>query len=62
MRLNYQFDEDFKIFEKYIKITELKEMINKIMDSVQILLNQSSGDNKIPKLILNQSFIIKKKL
>jgi len=60
VRLNYQFDEDFKIFEKYIKITELKEMINKIMDSVQILFNQSSGDNKIPKLILNQSFIIKK--
>ena len=59
VRLNYQFDEDLKIFEKYIKITELKEMINKIMDSVQILLNQSSGDNKIPKLILNQSFMIK---
>ena len=60
VRFNHQFDEDLKIFEKYIKITELKEMINKIMDSVQILLNQSSGDNKIPKLILNQSFIIKK--
>ena len=58
-RLNYQFDEDLKIFEKYIKISQLKEMINKIMDSVQILLNQSSSDNKIPKLILNQSFMIK---
>ena len=60
VRLNYRFDDDLKIFEKYIKISQLKEIINKIMDSVQFLLNQSSGDNKIPKLILNQSFIIKK--
>ena len=59
VRLNYQFDDDLKMLEKYIKISQLKEMINKIMDSVQILLNQSSSDNKIPKLILNQSFMIK---
>ena len=60
VRLNYQFDDDLKMFEKYIKISQLKEIYNKIMDSIQILFNQSSGDNKIPKLILNQSFIIKK--
>ena len=60
VRLNYQSDEDLKMLEKYIKISQLKEIYNKIMDSIQILFNQSSGDNKIPKLILNQSFIIKK--
>ena len=60
VRLNYQFDDDLKMLEKYIKISQLKEIYNKIMDSIQILFNQSSGDNKIPKLILNQSFIIKK--
>ena len=60
IRFNYQFDEDLIILEKYIKISHLKEILKKIMTRIEILFNQSSGKEKIPKIILNQSFIIKK--
>ena len=60
IRFNYQFDEDLIIFEKYIKISHLKEILKKIMTRIEILFSQSSGKEKIPKIILNQSFIIKK--
>ena len=60
IRFNYQFDEDLIILEKYIKISHLKEIFKKIMTRIEILFNQSSGKEKIPKIILNQSFIIKK--
>ena len=60
IRFNYQFDEDLIILEKYIKISHLKEILKKIMTRIEILFSQSSGKEKIPKIILNQSFIIKK--
>ena len=60
IRFNYQFDDDLIIFEKYIKISHLKEIFKKIMTRIEILFSQSSGKEKIPKIILNQSFIIKK--
>jgi len=60
VRLKYQYEEDLIIFENYVKISQLKEIFNIIMARIKILFNQSSIDKNIPKIILNQSFIIKK--
>ena len=60
MRINHQSENDLTILEQYVKISYLKEIVNKIMAKIKILYNQTPNDNKIPKIILNHSFIIKK--
>ena len=61
MRLNYQSEQDLIDFKNNIKISYLKEIINKIMTKIKILFNQvNNKEENIPKTILNHSFIIKK--
>lgn len=60
LRLNHKSDEDINKLENYIKIPHLKEIVNKIFAKIKILFTQPSKDDKMPKIILNQSFIIKK--
>ena len=61
MRLNYQSEQDIIDFENNIKISYLKEIINKIMTKIKIIFNQvNNNEENIPKTILNHSFIIKK--
>ena len=60
LRINHHSDEDINIFEKYIKIAYLKEIVNKIFIKIKNLFSQPSNKEKIPKIILNQSFFIKK--
>ena len=60
LRINHHSDEDINIFEKYIKISYLKEIIKKIFVKIKNLFSQPSTEEKIPKIILNQSFFIKK--
>ena len=60
LRINHHSDEDIIIFEKYIKISYLKEIVKKIFVKIKNLFSQNSSKEKIPKIILNQSFIIKK--
>ena len=61
MRLNYQTEQDLIDFKNNIKISYLKEIINKIMTKIKILFNQvNNKEENIPKTILNHSFIIKK--
>ena len=61
MRLNYQSEQDLIDFKNSIKISYLKEIINKIMTKIKILFNQvNNKEENILKTILNHSFIIKK--
>ena len=61
MRLNYQTEQDIIDLENYIKISYLKELINKIMTKIKIIFNQvNNKEENAPKTILNHSFIIKK--
>ena len=61
MRLNYQTEQDLIDFKNNIKISYLKEIINKIMTKIKILFNQvNNKEENILKTILNHSFIIKK--
>ena len=61
MRLNYQSEQDLIDFKNNIKISYLKEIINKIMTKIKILFNQvNNKEENILKTILNHSFIIKK--
>ena len=60
LRLNHKSDEDIIKLENHIKISHLKEIINKIFSKMKLLFTQPSKGDKIPKIILNQSFIIKK--
>ena len=60
MRLNYETEKDLIIFENFIKISYLKEIIDSIFDNVKNLFAKSNNNAKIPKTILNHSFIIKK--
>jgi len=59
-RIKYKNDKDIDILENYIKISHFKEIVNKIFAKIKILFNQPLNDDKFPKIILNQSFIIKK--
>ena len=61
MRLNYQSEQNIIDFENSIKISYLKEILNKIMTKIKILFNQATNkDENIPKTIISHSFIIKK--
>ena len=60
LRINHHSDEDINIFEKYIKIAYLKEIVYKIFVKIKNLFNQPSNKEKIPKIIINQSFFVKK--
>ena len=61
MRLNYQSEQDLIDFKNNIKISYLKEIINKIMTKIKILYNKvNNKEENILKTILNHSFIIKK--
>ena len=60
LRINYRSDEDLSILEKYIKISHLKEIVNKIFSKIKNLFDQCPSEGTFPKIILNQSFIIKK--
>ena len=61
MRLNYNSEQDIIDFENYIKISHLKEIVNKIMTKIKILFSHATNrEENAPKTILNHSFIIKK--
>ena len=59
-RINYKSEEDINILEKYIKISYLKEILKKIFSKIETLFTAASKEEKIPKTIINHSFIIKK--
>ena len=60
IRLNYETEKDLTTFEKFIKISHVKEILEKIFDNIKDIFTQTNNDEKIPKTILNHSFIIKK--
>ena len=60
LRINYQSDEDINIFEKYMKISRLKEIMKEILSKIGELFTTLSKEEKLPKTIINHSFIIKK--
>ena len=60
LRINHETENDLNVFEKYIKISYLKKIVNKIFAKIKILFTQTNVNEKFPKIILNQSFIIKK--
>ena len=60
-RINYKSEDDINILEKYIKISYLKEILKEIFSKIEALFSISSKEEKIPKTIINHSFIIKKK-
>ena len=60
MRLNHETEKDLIIFESYIKISYLKKILDKIFDNIKKIFTQTNSEEKIPKTILNHSFIIKK--
>ena len=49
LRINHHSDEDINIFEKYIKITYLKEIVYKIFVKIKNLFNQPSNKEKFRK-------------
>ena len=59
-RINYKSEDDINILEKYIKISYLKEILKEIFSKIEALFSISSKEEKIPKTIINHSFIIKK--
>lgn len=59
-RLNYEAGKDLEIFEQYIKLSKLKEIAKETISKIQFLLKQTYYDKNVPKMIINQSFIIKK--
>ena len=56
LRINHETENDLNVFEKYIKISYLKKIVNKIFAKIKILFTQNNENEKIPKIILNQSF------
>ena len=60
LRINHETENDLNVFEKYIKISYLKKIVNKIFAKIKILFTQNNENEKIPKIILNQSFFFKK--
>lgn len=59
-RINYNSDKDIDILENYIKLSYIKEAVNKIFAKIKILFNQPSNEEKFPEIKLNHSFVIKK--
>ena len=60
MRFNYETEKDLIAFESYLKISCVKEILGNIFDKIKNIFTQTNNDEKIPKTILNHSFIIKK--
>ena len=61
IRMNFDSEEEIINFENYIKLSYIKEIVNRIMTNVKIIFNQIvNKEENIPKIVLNHSFIIKK--
>ena len=60
LRFNYETEKDLINFETHIKISCLKEILENIFEKIKNIFTQTNNDEKIPKTILNHSFIIKK--
>ena len=61
IRMNFDSEEEIINFENYIKLSYIKEIVNRIMTEVKIIFNQIvNKEENIPKIVLNHSFIIKK--
>ena len=61
IRMNFDSEEEIINLENYIKLSYIKEIVNRIMTEVKIIFNQIvNKEENIPKIVLNHSFIIKK--
>ena len=59
--MNFDSEEEIINLENYIKLSYIKEIVNRIMTNVKIIFNQIvNKEENIPKIVLNHSFIIKK--